>query len=171
MTLNIRAAGSTDLPAVEEIERACFIDPWPTSAFLAELKHSWSWFQVVQADEAEQKEQLRGYIICWMIPGDMHLLNLAVHPDWRRRGIGSALLNLAMNDFAGRGGGTVYLEVRRSNLAAQRVYRRLGFTEVGRRPGYYRRRREDALVMARWVGGRAGEALSGRRQAGESSWL
>lgn len=171
MALSIRAAGSADLPTIEEIERACFHDPWPTSAFLAELRHSWSWFQVALANEGEQKEQVRGYIICWMIPGDMHLLNLAVHPDWRCRGIGSALLSLAMDDFSGRGGGTVYLEVRRSNLAAQRVYRRLGFTQVGRRPGYYRRRREDALVMARRVGCRAGEVVSGRRQAGESSWL
>ncbi|RLB55150.1 MAG: ribosomal-protein-alanine N-acetyltransferase [Deltaproteobacteria bacterium] len=163
-------AGPEHLPAIEAIERACFLDPWPTSAFLSELEHDWSWFQVALVGEGAEPPPVRGYVICWIIPQDMHLLNLAVHPAWRRRGIGSALLGQAVDFFAGRGGGTVYLEVRQSNREAQQVYHRLGFTPVGRRPGYYRRLREDALVMAMRVPGRAVPATPRRRQPGESRW-
>jgi [ribosomal protein S18]-alanine N-acetyltransferase len=134
------------------IEKASFGDPWPPTAFLSELQHPWSWFRVAgKPDGASGVEEPHGFIICWMLPSDMHLLNLAVLPEQRRNGIGGLLLQGALDAFAEAGGGLVSLEVRPSNHAAQQMYHSFGFKVVGRRPGYYRRDHEDAIVMARRI--------------------
>lgn len=135
------------------IEQACFNDPWPRTAFINELQHPWSRFRVAGRPEGRQGlAELQGFIICWQLPGDLHLLNLAVEPGCRRRGIAGLMLESALSEFASAGGGLVNLEVRRSNLAARALYRAHGFAEVGCRPGYYRRQKEDAIVMTLKVG-------------------
>lgn len=146
------------------IEQASFKDPWPPVSFVAEIEHPWSWFRVIgPGGKAGGLERVEGYIICWVILSDMHLLNLAVLPERRRRGLAGMLLENALADFARAGGGLVNLEVRPSNVAAQKLYRAFGFEEVGRRKRYYRRDNEDAILMARQVG----EARKrGRRGAG-----
>jgi ribosomal-protein-alanine N-acetyltransferase len=134
------------------VERACFKDPWPRSAFGAELEHSWSWFMGIGRSRAGHGlEQLSGFIICWMLSGEMHLLNLAVHPDQRRQGLARRMLQAALRAFGLSGGGLVSLEVRPSNQAAQALYRQFGFVQVGVRKGYYRKDNEDALVWIREV--------------------
>ena len=95
--------------------------------------------------------KLEGFTICWMLPGDLHVLNLAVAPDCRRMGLAGLMLNSVLDGFTRKGGGLVNLEVRESNLAAQQLYLSFGFKVVGRRPNYYRREREDAIVMTRLV--------------------
>ena len=94
------------LERVLEIERVCFKDPWPRSAFLAELEHPWSWFRIVgPGDRNGGLKKLEGFSICWMLPGDLHVLNLAVAPDSRRLGLAGLLLENVMDGFARRGGG------------------------------------------------------------------
>lgn len=140
------------LDQVLEIERACFKDPWPRIAFLAELEHPWSWFRIVgPVSRHSGMERLEGFTICWMLPGDLHLLNLAVDPEYRRQGLAGMMLNHVMDNFARKGGGLVNLEVRRSNQAAQELYLSFGFKVVGRRSNYYRRDNEDAIIMTRLV--------------------
>jgi ribosomal-protein-alanine N-acetyltransferase len=81
--------------------------------------------------------------------GELEILNLAVGPAWRRRGIGRGLMERAMEGLAARGVGRVFLEVRASNAGAQAFYSQLGFAEAGRRRDYYREPAEDALLLSR----------------------
>ncbi len=140
------------LDLVLAIEQASFKDPWPPTAFRNELQHSWSWFRLaVEPDPRRDAMKVLGYIVCWILPGDMHLLDLAVEKDSRRTGIATELLLDGIEAFGHQGGGTAYLEVRPSNLAAQKMYLAQGFEIVGRRPAYYRWDKEDALVMSKKI--------------------
>jgi ribosomal-protein-alanine N-acetyltransferase len=151
------------LEQVLAVEKASFKDPWPAVSFVAEIEHPWSWFRVIGNGRRDGGlGRVYGFIICWVILTDMHLLNLAVLPERRRLGLAGMLLENALADFARKGGGIVNLEVRPSNLAAQELYRSFGFEEVGRRRQYYRRDNEDAILMARRVGKLLGR---GRREA------
>jgi len=141
------------LDQVLSIEQASFKNPWPPASFAAEIQHPWSWFRVIgPAKKSGGLSRVDGFIICWVILSDMHLLNLAITPEYRRQGLASTMLTGALADFAREGGGYVSLEVRPSNLAAQELYRSFGFEAVGRRKQYYRSDNEDAIVMALEVG-------------------
>jgi ribosomal-protein-alanine N-acetyltransferase len=98
---------------------------------------------------AEQADGIIGYLIAREAAGTGEILNLAVDPAWRRQGIAQALLDAGLVALKRRGTSEVYLEVRVSNHAAQSLYRRAGFSEVGRRRAYYRNPVEDALVLRR----------------------
>jgi ribosomal-protein-alanine N-acetyltransferase len=153
------------LGQVQAVEQASFKSPWPPAAFAAEIEHPWSWFRVIgPAGRAGGVSRVDGFIICWVILSDMHLLNLAVMPEYRRRGLAGALLEDALADFARLGGGYVSLEVRLSNVAAQGLYGSFGFEVVGRRKQYYRADNEDAIIMGREVEERV---RRGRRGAGK----
>ena len=90
---------------------------------------------------------LAGMIATWFIIDEVHVANIAVHPDYRRLGIGRKLLAHALLHSAYKGANTAMLEVRRSNQGAQALYAQFGFTEVGVRVHYYRDNNEDALLM------------------------
>ena len=133
-----------DLPAVMEIEGICFGSPWPQQAFEDEFDIEWAYLFAARDDEAG----LVGYSDFWIVRDEVHLLNLAVRPEFQRRGIARRLV-LHMFDQASRMGGRfVYLEVRRSNLRAQGLYYSLGFEQAGVRKNYYTAEREDALVLS-----------------------
>jgi ribosomal-protein-alanine N-acetyltransferase len=152
MLRRIEAMKLEYLGQVMDIERASFKDPWPPASFAAEIEHPWSWFRVIGPQaKPGGLSRVEGYIICWVILDDMHLLNLAVLPEQRRKGLAEMLLDNVFSEFARLGGGLVSLEVRPSNLAAQELYRSSGFEVVGRRKQYYRRDNEDAILMARHV--------------------
>jgi ribosomal-protein-alanine N-acetyltransferase len=137
------------LEQVQAIEEASFKNAWPPASFAAEIQHPWSWFKVIgPAGKSGGLSRVDGFIICWVILSDMHLLNLAVKPEHRRRGLAATLLADALADFAREGGGYVSLEVRPSNKAAQALYGSFGFKAVGRRKQYYRADNEDAIIMA-----------------------
>jgi ribosomal-protein-alanine N-acetyltransferase len=136
------------LDQVVEIERRSFSDPWAPAAFESELTHPWAWFQVAGPERPDGiPDPLEAFILCYLLPGDMHVINVAVDPLARKHGLGKKLLRYALDTFSSRGGGVVGLEVRVSNLAAQKMYNSFGFVTVGKRPGYYRKENEDALVM------------------------
>ena len=143
----IRRAGLTDVRSLWEIEKVSFPSPWSLWCFLAEYANSKSTILVAGPPPPEPWET-RGYIIYWILADEMHLLNLAVHPDQRRRGIARSLLTAALDKARAQGAAVVWLEVRPSNAAALSLYHSFGFQEIGIRPGYYTDNGEDALIYA-----------------------
>ena len=145
--LLIRRAGLTDVKAIFAIEQESFPTPWSRWTFLAELTHAIGHF-LVAGPAPPSPWQLWGYIVSWVVAEEMHLLNLAVHPAQRRRGIARALLTKALYQARTQGARVVWLEVRPSNVAALALYQSFGFKEMGRRPGYYEDTQEDAILLA-----------------------
>ena len=127
-----------DLDQVLAIERASFTMPWSRGAFLYEMQ---------QNRVARDAGRVVGYLCVWEIADELHVTNIAVRPDARRRGIGRDLLGTAIADARARGFRVVALEVRPSNEEARALYDSFGFHVVGRRRGYYYDTGEDALVM------------------------
>jgi ribosomal-protein-alanine N-acetyltransferase len=134
----------SDLDEVLPIETAVFSDPWPRQFFLEELRVPQS-----IACVARHRDKLAGYLLAWQLEGETHLGNLAVVPEYQRRGVGQALLSWLIERARTDGPGRITLEVRSSNFAAQELYRRFGFQAVALRRGYYQDSGEDALVMMR----------------------
>lgn len=133
-----------DLPAVLEIERRSFSNPWSAALFLQELKISFS--RIILLRAGGRAGPVLGFLCRWFVADEVHVLNVAVHPDHRRRGIGSALMREMLEEAREVRAAAVTLEVRRGNAEAIRLYERLRFEEVGVRRNYYGRG-EDALIM------------------------
>ncbi|MGA7577956.1 MAG: ribosomal protein S18-alanine N-acetyltransferase [Desulfobaccales bacterium] len=144
--LTIREAGLTDLKSVFAIEKESFPTPWSRWTFLAELNQSLGHF-LVAGPSPPLPWELWGYIVFWLVADEMHLLNLAVHPEKRRRGVARFLLQEALRRSRTLGAKAAWLEVRPSNIPALALYASFGFREVGRRPGYYQDTREDAILL------------------------
>jgi ribosomal-protein-alanine N-acetyltransferase len=139
--LSIRGMEARDVPAVMSIQSACpQIARWTVPDYA----------RVAQGDMAgwvAQRHELAGFIVARRVGGDLEILNFAVRPEARRRGIGAALLRAATAWGSTFSAEKTFLEVRISNLAAIRFYERNGFGVTGRRPGYYSAPIEDALVL------------------------
>jgi ribosomal-protein-alanine N-acetyltransferase len=138
----IRPAVRGDAPALAALERRCFGDPWSESAFREALESPWGSGVV-----AEGPRGVVGYLVAREAGGSGEVLNLAVAPEARRRGVGRALLEAGIDAMAAHGVDEVYLEVRESNRSAQALYLGYGFRPVGQRRAYYRNPREDAVVL------------------------
>ncbi len=154
--ISFRRMRGDDLPRVMEIERVAFAHPWSEDLFRRELTHSWSSILVAteqaSADLGEPVEVLIGFVICWLVHDELHILNLAVAQEARRRGVARALLREATEQARRSGAVLATLEVRRSNLGALELYRSLGYRQVGIRPNYYADEGEDAIVMVADIG-------------------
>jgi ribosomal-protein-alanine N-acetyltransferase len=131
------------LDLIMEIENVSFLSPWSRNAFMQEAKNPISHLWVAMEDGA-----LSGYLCFWMFDSEIQLINIAVHPEKRGRGLGQYLLKGMIETGVAHGMHQVWLEVRTSNVSARRLYEKLGFTVVGRRPRYYRDTNEDAVVMS-----------------------
>jgi len=141
----IRTLRETDLPAILGIENLAFSPPWPEEAFRhTEFTQSW----VISTDG-----DLRGYIIYHVVPDEAVIVNFAIAPDFWCHGLGSLLLQHSLDIMQESGINAVYLDVRRSNLAALKLYNKYGFKPLGVRKNYYSKPREDALVMVRYNNG------------------
>lgn len=132
-----------DLPEVLAIEGAIYSHPWTRGNFADSLRtgyQCWTW---------RHQGGLVGYFILLVAAGESHLLNLSIAAPHQRQGCGGALLREAMRIARTEGGKHLFLEVRPTNLAAQGLYRKFGFKQVGLRKGYYPATagREDALVL------------------------
>jgi ribosomal-protein-alanine N-acetyltransferase len=137
-----------DLDTVLAIECQSFSTPWTRELFITELDNTRIARLFVARREANP-EDIVGYIGYRVVIDEMHIVIIAVHPAWRRRGIARYMLSEAMA-HARRGTCTkATLEVRVSNVGAQQLYYRLGFAPVGARPRYYLRPTEDALILWR----------------------
>lgn len=133
-----------DLDAICMIENLSFGDPWKREFFEAEFEvESFSYLRGVKIDE-----RLAGYCFFWLFPEDeIQITNIAVHPDFRRKGLATLLLHDAMQIGRTKQAQRVILEVRESNLDARAFYQRMGFEQVGRRKRYYESPVEDALLL------------------------
>jgi ribosomal-protein-alanine N-acetyltransferase len=147
--LTIRRATLADVKAICAIEDRSFPNPWSRWAFLAELGHPKS-HTLVAGPSPPQPRDLWGYIVFWVVVDEMHLLNLAVHPERRRHGVARLLLAEALIQARERGAAVAWLEVRPSNAPALSLYNSFGFKEVGRRPRYYDDTGEDAILLTRY---------------------
>lgn len=127
---------------VAQLEKICFSDPWSENSIASELNNALSFWLV-----AVEEDTVAGYIGSQTVMGETDMMNVAVHPDYRRRGIGEQLVNCLVEELKKRQSRSLTLEVRASNLPAQKLYEKLGFSEVGRRPRYYRNPKEDALIL------------------------
>jgi len=141
--LRIRRMKVEDLDQVMEIERASFPTPWSRGSFEIEITRNPNAFYIV----AEFEGRVVGFAGMWLTAGEGHITNIAVHPDFRRRGLGELLVLSLVQRCIAEGARGVTLEVRERNLAAQQLYRKCGFVQVGRRRHYYLDTGEDALVL------------------------
>jgi len=152
MTTSVREATARDLPRILEIERLAFPQPWSIDSFKRELMLPFS--RIVVAAEAETVQTLpastrgrpAGFLCRWLVADECHILNVAVHPELRRGGIAMALMAEAISEAKTKNIRLVTLEVRRSNVAARSLYRKLKFEERRLRTNYYGPG-EDAIVM------------------------
>lgn len=140
MTL-IKIASAENAADIEKIEKACFSTPWSRESILESLANPASKFYIAQLDG-----NTAGYIGLQIFSGEGYITNVAVLPEYRRRGIAKALLERALENEAE----FITLEVRESNSPAIELYKKLGFERVGLRPKFYRAPEENAVLMTKY---------------------
>lgn len=141
-----------DLLEVVEIEELSGISAWGWDAYHKELQSPDDVIMLVAGNgEPHQNpgQALAGFIVSRLVAGELHINNVAVRPESRRRGIAAQLLAAVLSQARSQGARLAFLEVRSGNAAAQGLYRRAGFEVTGRRRGYYNQPNEDALLMSR----------------------
>lgn len=142
----IRPTEYKDLVRIQAIERTSFADPWSKNMFLSELvprgyNNAW-----VAVDEL--RDEVIGYCFFWIIEGDeIHISNIAVDPQERKRGVGREFIHRIALDGIANLYPSITLEVRESNTIARKFYDKLGFREEGRRKNYYEKPKEDAMIL------------------------
>ena len=141
-----RKMHTSDIDSVMRVEAACYENPWPRGVFLKELKNEWSRVEVVLP--YGESQYTVGHMVYWIVHDELHILNVAVHPDVQRQGIGRSLLRQLMDVCATERLQYITLEVRSSNEAAKGLYGHFGFKQIGLRRRYYQDNGEDAVVMA-----------------------
>ena len=141
--IRIRQAKLYDVPAMARIERDSFGSPWSAEEITKDVTAGGNVYVAVAAYNGEKA----GYGEIRTVAGEAQVYNIAVAPEFRRAGIGEALLRHMIEKAEDDGCKLVTLEVRDGNEAAMALYARLGFREVGRRKGYYSKGSEDAVLM------------------------
>lgn len=155
-----------DIPQVVILDRLSFAMPWSVKTYQFELNnHETSHLVALEAHEnapepvhgvrgliqrlrgSNSSGMVAGYGGCWLIAGEAHISTIAVHPEFRGRGLGEVLLVGMLGRAMHLGGEYSVLEVRENNLTAQALYEKYEYQVIGRRPGYYRDNNEDALLM------------------------
>ena len=150
-----------DIPQVVEIDRLSFPLPWSATSYRYELTENKAAHFIVAAASGLESQQgllarllrqpavrlIVGYAGYWLVVDEAHIGTIAAHPHWRGRGVGERLLVALLHEALAHGALEAKLEVRLGNHAAQNLYRKYGFEEVGRRKHYYRDNGEDALLM------------------------
>lgn len=145
--IEIREMKAQDVPQIAELERICFSDPWSAQSIATELDNSLSCWLV-----AADGEKVVGYVGSQTVLDGSDMMNIAVAPDFRRKGLAEALVNALIDCLRQRKSRCLILEVRVSNTPAITLYGKLGFVEIGRRKNYYRNPKEDALILRKeWV--------------------
>ena len=140
--IEIRLMTASDVALVAALEKCCFSDPWSEKSVASELENQLALWLV-----AVEGETVVGYVGSQTVMDETDMMNVAVHPDSRRRGIAEMLVTALVEALKQLGSRCLTLEVRASNAPAIALYEKLGFTEIGRRKNYYRNPREDALIL------------------------
>ena len=138
----ITEMNATHVAQVAQLEKICFADPWSEKSVASELENIWALWLVAVEDD-----RVIGYIGSQTSIDETDVMNVAVHPDCRRRGIAEALIVNLMEELKKKGSHALMLEVRASNAPAIALYEKLSFLQVGCRKNYYRNPREDALIL------------------------
>jgi ribosomal-protein-alanine N-acetyltransferase len=134
-----------DLPEVLAIEEESFSNPWTRESFLHEInKNPYSRPKVART--TDERAEIAGYCVNWLVFEHFHIQNIAVHVRHRRKGLGRTMIEQTLREAREAGALDATLEVRESNTAAQELYISLGFKKVGKRRNYYSRPREDAIL-------------------------
>lgn len=141
----IRRMRDSDLAEVRSIETLSFTNPWSDTTFRGEIQNTSISFPLVVVHKPG--DEVVGYIIFWLIREDVQVNNIAVHPDFRGRGIGETLMRHVIDKVRARGATFMTLEVRTSNAGAVTLYKKLGFEILGTRKNYYTHPDEDAYLM------------------------
>jgi ribosomal-protein-alanine N-acetyltransferase len=144
----IREMTEADIPTVLEIDRLSFPIPWSERTYRFEISNNRASTMRVAVVLENGAERIIGYIGYWFIIDEAHVSTIAVHPDFRRMGVGDQLFRSALHSAVEDGAEIITLEVRVSNDGAVNLYRKYGFEIVGDRPKYYRDNNEDAWIMA-----------------------
>jgi ribosomal-protein-alanine N-acetyltransferase len=143
----IRRMRLADVPAVHKIDEQSFSLPWPERSFRFEVSEndvSRGW--VAEAD-VNGTPRIIAMLVLWLVMDEAHIATVAVHPDFRRRGLGHHIIVSALEAARAEGAQRAFLEVRERNVAAQEMYAKFGFAVTGRRPHYYHDTGEDAILM------------------------
>ena len=138
-----------DLPEVLVIESLSFAEPWTEEMFVHELSSERIAESLVARVDEGSGKRIVGFLCAWIVSGELHINNIAVHPGYRGRGVASQLLEEMLGRAYAKDVTVGYLEVRESNEAAAALYKGYGFQPIGRRRNYYAHPREDAIVMRR----------------------
>lgn len=133
-----------DVAAVAELEKKCFAVPWSEKSFHDEMKNQLAVYFV-----AKKEDRCIGYAGFWNVSGEGGITNVAVLPEYRRSGIGSLLISKMIKTAKELNLALLTLEVRKSNAAAQRLYKKYGFDVIGERKRYYSDNGEDAWIMTK----------------------
>lgn len=148
--VTLREALRSDIEGIYEIELACFSTPWSKEALLDDLEVEDKLYLVAEAEDGK----IIGYAGSWLVLDEGQITNIAIHPEHRRAGYGSKMTRKLTQMLRKQGMKHIFLEVRVSNIAAQAMYRRLGFTAVGVRKQFYSDPVEDGLIMTKEMEGR-----------------
>jgi ribosomal-protein-alanine N-acetyltransferase len=142
-----------DLLEVVEIEEQSGLSRWGWAAYYAELQGAnRDLMLIAKPSVVTESAPIAGYIVARDTAGELHINNVAVRAEYRRRGIGAALLNRILDEARRRKATAAFLEVRSANHAAQTLYEKCGFRAIARRADYYSDPREDAVVMSLVLG-------------------
>ena len=129
---------------VAALEKQCFSDPWSENSVASELENPLSLWLIAEEDGA-----VCGYVGSQTVLDETDMMNIAVRPDCRRKGIAAALIAELVSRLKARGSRVLRLEVRESNFSAIALYEALGFTQLGLRKNYYRNPKENALILGK----------------------
>ena len=140
--IRIVEMGDAHVAEVARLETVCFSDPWSERSIASELSNPLSYWLV-----ALDGDKVAGYVGSQSVLGESDMMNVAVDPDYRRQGIAEQLVTELIAALKDRGNYQLTLEVRASNTSAQKLYEKLGFVSVGKRPRYYQNPKEDALIL------------------------
>lgn len=140
--IEIKLMEQCHVPAIAQLEKVCFSDPWSEKSVASELSNPLSLWYV-----AMDGVKLVGYVGSQTVLDGSDMMNVAVDPSYRRQGIAEQLIEKLIEGVKQKGAICLLLEVRASNAPAIRLYEKLGFSQVGRRPSYYRNPKEDALIL------------------------
>ena len=140
--MKIELMTAAHVPQIAELEKICFNDPWSEKSIASELDNRLSlWLVAMDGD------RVAGYVGSQSVLGETDMMNIAVHPDFRRRGIAEELVVKLVEELKVRGNHSLMLEVRASNEPARKLYDKMGFQQVGLRKNYYRNPKEDACIL------------------------
>lgn len=141
-TISFRSISAADIPAVEKMEAEAFYDAWSQNMLLNEINNELTTYLVM-----ELEGKVIGYCGFWLVAGEAQITRVAVEEELRGQGFGTRLTAALINKAWELGAEAITLEVRESNLAAQRAYLTCGFASEGIRPNYYEDNHENAVIM------------------------